>query len=174
MENTLGGRRMAQQQILGVGDDASISARLRELAFLGIAVFILLGPAAAQVLHYKTFWLRGWVMYSEVGVGVLKGQFHLFSPGEKPRELSPLKVLGLDQYPFLRHYEFDRRVNTPQDLKRFAEAFCNGLRPGQTLSYRGQVGTRQGWRVFEVEDICSLKHAEPPQETRARRWWNRV
>lgn len=108
------------------------------------------------MLSIHSVLFRPWIMYSEVGVGILKGRFIVTVPGGERSEMTPLGLLGLQSYPVQRHYEFDRRVFAALDLKRFAAELCLTLPEGVTLSFDGSVGTRAGWKPLAADDICAL------------------
>ncbi len=131
----------------------------RRVAFCVIAVLILLLPMLPQVFDLRSPLLRGWRMYSDVGVGVLKGGFQLEQPGGTPREISPLGIMGLQTYPRIYHYHFEQRVRNPEDLRSMTSSFCRELGPAARLSFEGAVGTRQGWRKLSVPDLCGGAHA---------------
>jgi hypothetical protein len=127
---------------------------VRRAGFWTLAGFILLTPAVWQVFGHHSIWLRPWVMYSGVGVGILDGTFVLRTPDGAPREMTPLEALGLERYPPIHHYAFDRRVGEDGRLDAFAGQLCETLPPGARLSFEGYVGTREGWRALSVEDVC--------------------
>ena len=138
----------------------------RKFIFILLASFILLGPAVEQVFGYKSVWMPRWIMYSGVGVGILKGTFHLARPNEPVVELTPLGVLSLDRYPMIRHYEFDQTILEKSDLRHFASRICDDLPSGGTLSFIGSVGTRQGWQAMNVADICKIRAPGKPKTRR--------
>lgn len=128
----------------------------RRIGFALLAAFVLLSPAPGQIFGAHTALLREWVMFSGVGVGIPRGDFLVAGEGREILRVSPLQALGLDAYPQIRHYSFDKRVLADADLARFAERLCGGLRPGERVSFEGVVGTRAGWRETRVEDVCGL------------------
>lgn len=132
----------------------------RDLCFAALAAFILAAPAAWQVFGYKSVLLRPWIMYSGVGVGVLKGTFTVHPPDGPAVELTPLDLLDLPAYPAIRHYEFANRVEDAEDMAAFAAPFCAAMVPGGRLSFRGAAGTRQGWQAMEVRDVCGTAPAD--------------
>jgi len=130
----------------------------RRAAFCVVALFIVLAPMFPHLFDLRSPFLRSWKMYSDVGVGILKGAFRI-DDGVSRRDLSPLQVMGLERYPRLRHFLFEHRVRESGDVARLAEPFCATLAPGVRLSFDGAVGTRQGWRPLQVENICAGAHA---------------
>lgn len=91
-------------------------------------------------------------MFSEVGVGVLKGKFRVeFTDGTRA-VLTPLEVLGLERYPPILSVRFPAQIREDRDLRFFARNFCQ-RRPVR-MSYHGWTGTRDGWRRVEFDGIC--------------------
>lgn len=152
------------------GDDISADARregtgrlpvgllpqIRRIGFALIALFILLAPAAGQVFGVKNLLLREWVMYSDVGVGIPKGEFRVWRGDHAVASLSPLEVLDLPAYPSVIHYTFAHRILDDADLPAFAARLCERLadRDGDRVSFDGMVGTRQGWRRTQHFNVC--------------------
>lgn len=136
-------------------DRAEAGEAGRAILFLVLGAFILLGPAAGQIFGYRSAWLRSWVMFSEVGVGIQKGEYRLTGADGTVSVLSPLEIIGITRYPPIRYYEFEKRIGGPADLHSFGEAFCAGLSAGQTLSFDGAVGTRAGWKPVSVANVCA-------------------
>lgn len=130
----------------------------RRAAFCVVGLFILLAPMFPHLFDLRSPFLRPWMMYSDVGVGILKGGFRV-DDGVSRRDLSPLQVMGLERYPRLRHFLFEHRVHDSADVARLAEPFCATLGPGARLSFEGAVGTRQGWRPLQVNNVCAGGHA---------------
>ena len=60
-----------------------ISEYFRRLAFLLIAVFILLAPAMPQVLGVNSVFFRPWTMFSGVGVGAAERYVRRDRPGRR-------------------------------------------------------------------------------------------
>jgi hypothetical protein len=135
---------------------SGLGSRLRRVAFGGLAALILFGPAPGQLFGHHSPALREWVMYSGVGVGILRGSFVLQEGERRLATLSPLEALGLQRYPSVRHYQFPHLVRAPEDVAAYAAALCERAAPGQTVAFEGQVGTRQGWREMSSADLCAL------------------
>lgn len=126
----------------------------RAVLMVGLGLLIVLGPAVGQVFGRHTILLREWIMFSGSGVGVLKGSFTLRHADGTATSLTPLAVLGLTRYPSDPPDMFGRLVFSTDDLRVYAARLCAS--PAGVLSYRGSVGTRQGWRPLAVDDICAL------------------
>jgi len=159
-------QQVAGRRATGRSGFGRLRLRVRGVAFAAIGLFILLAPAAFQVFGVNHLLLRPWIMYSGAGIGLLKGEFRIAEPGRPVAVRTPLQLLGLDRYPFQRHYEFDRRVFEPGDLKRFAAEACAKLPAGATLSFDGVVGTRDGWKPLHASDVCALDAPATPWEAR--------
>lgn len=134
---------------------------LRRYVFFTLAAFILLGPAPGQLFGKHSPWLREWVMYSGVGVGLPKGVFTVHDLSGPVSEYTPLQAAGLEQYPQIVHYFFDKRIFEDADLTRFAANTCEALLPGQHLSFDGVVGTRKGWVPMPVANLCAQTEDAP-------------
>ena len=132
----------------------------RRLTFAALAGFILLSPAPKQLFGEPSPWLREWVMYSGVGTGIPEGAFHIHdASGRIVETLSPLQAAGLSRYPNIKHYMFEGRLQSSEDLWRFAAASCARLDTGQRLSFEGRIGTRQGWWAEARDDVCARPEA---------------
>ena len=127
---------------------------LRRYAFVGLALLILLSPAPGQLFGQHSAWLREWVMYSGVGVGLPKGLFVVHDEAGIVAEYTPLAAAGLDRYPQIVHYYFPGRIAEPAHLARFATDLCAKIEEGQRISFTGDVGTRQGWMPMSSENVC--------------------
>jgi len=134
---------------------------LRRYAFFALAAFILLGPAPGQLFDKRSPWLREWVMYSGVGVGLPKGVFTVHDASGPVADYTPLQAAGLERYPLIVHYFFDKRIFEDADLTRYAAGLCEGLLPGQHLSFDGVVGTRKGWVPMPVTNLCAQTEDAP-------------
>jgi hypothetical protein len=104
-------------------------------------------------------WLREWIMYSGVGVGIPKGLFTIHDESGPIADLTPLEAADLERYPKITHYYFSGLIGQAADLARFAEPLCSGLPQGQWVSFSGYVGTRQGWAKMRMDDVCAADGA---------------
>lgn len=125
----------------------------RAAAFLAFAAFIVFGPFAAQVLHVRHAFARPWTMFSEIGVGILDGEFSATARDGSVAALTPLQVLSAERYPLIRSIHFPLRVVEDGDLRKFADRYC--AEHDVRLAFSGRVGTRQGWRDLKAGDICA-------------------
>lgn len=132
---------------------------VRRVAFCVCAAFILLLPMLPQVFDLRSPLLRSWRMYSDVGVGILKGSFRVQQPDGAVRSLSPLEMMGLEVYPRIRHFHFQQRIMASEDLGPLTSEFCRALDPTHRLSFEGAVGTPRGWQALNIPDLCGSSHA---------------
>lgn len=137
-----------------------LRAQLRRGGFVVCALFILLAPSAGQVFGVNHLLLREWVMYSDVGVGIPRGEFRIWRGDDPVATLSPLQALGLRAYPSVIHYTFDHRILDDADFPAFAARLCARLSDydGDRVSFEGVVGTPDGWRGAQHGDVCA--HAD--------------
>ncbi len=155
--------QIAQHGLAGAAPPPGVRAQLRRGVFGLIALVILLGPAPGQLFGLHSPALREWVMYSGVGVGLLRGRFVIEEAGREIAAMTPLQALDLKRYPKVKHYFFEHRVFAPADLAGYAAGLCAAAGPGQTVAYLGEVGTRQGWRPMAVADVCAATLPEAGQ-----------
>lgn len=145
----------------GTAGRRTSGSRARAFRLAGVAcagLLILFGPVSGQVFGHHSQFLREWVMFAGGGIGVLKGNFSIRRPDGAAAALTPLAVLGLDRYPDAPPYEFGHLVMEDRDLRAFAAGVCDRS-AGVHLSFHGAVGTRQGWRPLDVDDVCGLPQA---------------
>lgn len=143
-------------------DDAAppfVQAQLRRALFTACAMFILLGPAPGQLFGNHSAWLREWIMYSGVGIGIPKGMFTVQGGADDGAVYTPLQAAGLERYPRIAHYSFEQRIFDPSGLARFAAPLCASLSDDQRLAFSGHVGTRQGWEPLADPDVCQADGA---------------
>ena len=140
-------------------EDHSRSMRLALVACAGL--FIMFGPAVGQIFGWHSIYIREWVMFSGGGIGVLKGTFTLHRPDGAAVRMTPLDVLGLKRYPGALPDQFDHLIFEESDLRGYASRVCDPVARTARLAYHGLVGTRQGWRPLDVEDVCGLPRTAP-------------
>lgn len=136
--------------------DQELARTLRAAAFSAIAAYIIASPFLVQIAGLNLPFIRPWIMFKEVGVGVLKGEFEFTSKDGSVARLSPLEVLGLDRYPVhAQTYRFKKLVFEDAHIERVVADFC-GQRRGDYagLSFRGRVGAGPAWRPLTADDLC--------------------
>lgn len=127
----------------------------RAAIFFAFAALILLGPLAVQVFGSKSRLFRQWTMFSAVGVGIPKGEFIAAAADGSVRRLTPLQVLGIDRYPVMLSFEYQTSANGDGGLRKFASDYC--VKHGGKLSFRGHIGSRQGWQAAAEDDLCASR-----------------
>lgn len=133
---------------------ADREAAPRRLAFLLLALFILLAPALPQLFGATGLFLRPWVMFSGVGVGLLKGEFVVTGPDGVEARLAPHEALGQARYSRAMATRFGYHVLSDEDLKRVSAGLCARIGAGRRLSFDGHRQWLDGWRPLADDDIC--------------------
>ena len=135
--------------------------RLRAVIFCFFALLIGVGPFFPQVMNTGSPWLRPWVMYAGVGVGVLKGDFTATYADGSSSTLTPLEILNLENYHKLRVFRYSHRVYNEVDLRRVVSPWC-AAQSGQLsdLAFRGKVGLGRGWADVDVSGLCEAVTAK--------------
>ncbi len=128
----------------------------KRAAIIAFGAYIVASPALPQVFGVAKQYVRYWTMYGDVGAGTLKGVFTATAADGRQVDYTPLEVLGAERYPNTFHYEFNRRVLSYDDLRRFAADFCRSRAEDIVqLDYAGLVGLNEGWVDLEMIDICA-------------------
>jgi len=125
----------------------------RTATFVGFTALIFFGPFAAQILGVNNPLFRPWYMFAGVGVDIPKGEFTATARDGTVTRLTPLQVLGIKHYPVMLSFEFQTRAEGKDGMQKFAQAFC--AKNDVKLTFRGHVGSRQGWRPLEAGDLCA-------------------
>ena len=134
-------------------DSGKRSAR-RAAAMATLGAYILFSPFFVQVLKFDLPFVRPWIMFRDVGLGVLKGEFSYTDETGETMRLAPLDVAQLSRYPLNEQfYRFDRLVLNDEQFSRFVAGFC-AKHPDGRLSYAGKVGAGRSWRAVELTDLC--------------------
>lgn len=128
---------------------------LKRAAFALAALYITLSPALPQLLGWGAPVVRQWTMYSGVGEGLPKGEFTARYADGGRQTLTALQVRGLERYPDVFHYTYAARLDTPQDLARWAADLCAQSPELVSLSFEGRIGARDGWVVHSAENLCA-------------------
>lgn len=126
----------------------------RRLIFLLLAAFILITPALPHVFGIYSIMFRPWMMFSGVGVGLLKGEFILGGAADEETRLTPPEVLGVERYSRAMTRRFPYHVLIDEDLPLAVETFCATLDADQKLYFDGYRQTRDGWIRLTAEDLC--------------------
>lgn len=116
----------------------------RTVAFLLIAIFMLIGPVYRQVMGGDNRFFRNWIMFSTIGVGIVDARFaQLMDDGSE---------IALDHHEILAgKYRKTRRSNIWLIQNRYggaravAASLCKVLGPEARIKINSRVATRIGW-----------------------------
>ena len=140
----------------------NFSMLARHIAFGLFAVLIYLGPAPGQIFGSHSPWLREWVMFSGVGVGIPNGRFVVRHEDGAETMHTPLEAADIEQYPLILHYLFENRIFATEHFTHFAAPLCATAPETSSVRFEGAVGTRQGWQALKIENICASSEGEQP------------
>jgi len=147
---------MVSLPIGGAAAPRPMSVWSRRAAFVLVALLILLPPALPLLLGVKVYWIKPWQMYHYAGLGLLKGEFTIYLGSEPVETLTPLQVLNLNRYPYVKGImaNFGRRAERVEDLPAYAAEVCGRLTEGKRLAYSGHASTLDGWVSLNMDDVC--------------------
>lgn len=125
--------------------------RLRLLAFMAIAGFIVAGPVAEQVFGVQSAWLRSWTMFSAIGLGVMDASFEIRQPDGKLVPLDRFAVLGAPRDGKLKW------IQNREQLASVINRLCTAAGQGADIRVRARLATRDGWQVIhtDAENACA-------------------
>ncbi|MBK1865871.1 hypothetical protein [Taklimakanibacter albus] len=118
--------------------------RIRLLAFLAIAVFMLAGPVIEQFAGTRTVFWRSWTMFSGIGIGLVDASFSVRQPDGTSAPIDRFAVLGERRNGKLR------RIETSEELTSIIERLCAALGSGADLRVKARQATRDGWRIINT------------------------
>ena len=87
-----------------------LAGRLRLVAFLVIAAFMVGSPAAEQVFRLHTTLLRSWTMFGGIGLGVIDASFAIRQPDGTLVPLDRFEMLGTPRDGKLKRIEKQHRA----------------------------------------------------------------
>jgi len=127
------------------------AGRLRLLAFMAIAAFMIAGPAAEQVLGVQTAWLRSWTMFSAIGLGVIDVSFEIRRPDGALVPLDRFEMLGAPRNGRLK------RIESRDELASVIKRLCAAAGQGADIRVRARQATRSGWQTIhtDAENACA-------------------
>ena len=126
---------------------------LRRAIFGVLAAFILLTPAFPQVLGVYPPVFRAWVMYSAVGLGILRGEVVVTSV-DGVKTMAPEKFLGVAFYPQTMSLNDWHVILDETALSSRMAAYCEAQTGVVGVSFDGEVSDLNGWRSISVEKAC--------------------
>jgi hypothetical protein len=131
------------------GDDSSQSARarrLRLLAFVAILAFELGEPAYRQVFGGTNRFVRKWIMFEGIGLGVVDARFSEALPDGRSVAVDRFATLGLNRTSSPRDV---RRIVHESNLRAVGQRLCAASAPGTDLRVVARIAERSGWRLIE-------------------------
>ncbi len=117
--------------------------RLRLVAFALIATFIVGGPFVRQIAGIETHWLRGWTMFSAIGLGVIDARFTI-------RDASGVYV-PLVRFELLQAPRDGRikRIDDTRELETVVDRLCKAAGTGADIRVVARQAVRNGWAVVD-------------------------
>lgn len=127
------------------------AGRLRLLAFMAIAAFMIAGPAAEQVFGVQTAWLRSWTMFSAIGLGVIDASFEVRRPDGALVPLDRFEMLGAPRDGRLKW------IQNREELASVTRRLCAAAGQGADIRVRARQATRSGWQTIhaDAENACA-------------------
>jgi len=126
---------------------------IRRAAFGVLAAFILLAPAVQQVLGVYLPVFRPWVMYSGVGLGLLRGEV-IVTRADGMERLTPEAFLGVRYYPSTMSTRDPHVILDQAALSARMAAYCAADSDVRSLSFDGQMSWLDGWRPISAAVAC--------------------
>ncbi len=126
---------------------------LRRAAFGVIAAFVLFAPALPQVLGVHAPGFRPWIMYSGVGMGLLRGDV-VVTRANGAQVLTPEAFLGVRYYPRTMTLQDRHVVLDEAALRARMAAFCETGDDIKSLSFDGHMSWVDGWRPLSAAVTC--------------------
>ena len=137
---------------IGAKPAGRVSAgRLRLVAFIAIAAFMIAGPAAEQVFGVRTAWLRSWTMFSAMGLGVIDASFEIRRPDGALVPLDRFQMLGAPRNGRLKW------IQNREDLASVIKRLCTAAGQGADIRVRARQAARSGWQIIhtDAENACA-------------------
>mgnify|MGYP000443908980 CR=1 FL=1 len=132
--------------------------RVRACVLVGAAVFMLVSPLH-RVLGGKSPYLRDWLLYRDVGVGLVTAEFFV-REGTEERAIDRFMVLGETRGPTTM------QIRGEAGLHGLCRRLCAALGPGTDLRVRARVATIDGWAEIDDRTIDRCGPV-PPHPIRA-------
>ena len=127
------------------------AGRLRLIAFMAIAAFMIAGPVAEQVFGVRTALLRSWTMFSAIGLGVIDASFEIRRPDGALVPLDRFEILGAPRDGRLKW------IKSREDLASVIKRLCMAAGQGADIRVRARQGTRDGWQTIhtDAQNACA-------------------
>ena len=132
----------------------------RGLAFVAIAAYFALAPAARQVFGLRSHAFRTWVMFSGANLDVCEVRYH-----EAGRDAAIDRYAILGYSPWYAAGGAVRKLRSVDDVWRQGRQLCGHLAPGTDLRADARCASRSGWKSAMTSDVnlCGgRRSAEPP------------
>ena len=131
---------------IGAKPAGRVSAgRLRLVAFIAIAAFMIAGPAAEQVFGVRTAWLRSWTMFSAMGLDVIDASFEIRRPDGALVPLDRFQMLGAPRNGRLKW------IQNREDLASVIKRLCTAAGQGADIRVRARQAARSGWQIIHTD-----------------------
>jgi hypothetical protein len=127
---------------------------LRAVGFATFLILIIWGPFATQVLNSQNALYRPWVMFGEVGVGLMDIDFMQVDDSGEPAKLDRFDILGYDGKEDAPEWLW--LIDSDEDLDLVISALCQALGESADLRIEGRVANKGGWEDidFSKENLC--------------------
>ncbi len=127
------------------------AGRLRLVAFIAIAAFMIAGPAAEQIFGVRSEWLRSWTMFSAIGMGVIDASFEI--------RQSDGALVPLDRFEMLsaRRDGKLKWIQNREELASVIKRLCATAGQGADIRVRARQAARSGWQIIhtDAENACA-------------------
>lgn len=147
----------------------------RAVVFVGLAIFMTVGPFYKQVLNHREPWIRAWEMFSGKGVGAVTGHFEQVAQDGSAQPLDHYALLGVphpwDPEPPPRRVWL---VHGKEEFQNLVKKICRELPPRAHVRAQARIATQKGWRTLEngQRNVCAgiaRKQRRRPRRTRRGR-----
>lgn len=127
---------------------------------VGVAAFMLVSPLH-RVLGGRSPYLRDWVLYRDVGVGLVEAQFSR-RVGEEEEEVDRYTALGVRRGTAPRSLT---HIDGEAGLYAVCRQLCAALGAGTDLRVRARIATTGGWATID-EGTLDRCGPQPPRPVR--------
>jgi len=135
---------------------------LRLGAFLVVAAFMFMGPAARQLGGSHSKYLRNWVMFSGFAREICAVEYTRHSGDDAVTPINRTQALGYETY--LHAPKTVRRLAGIDEVERQGRKICSKLKStvadGEVLDIRAAAtcASRKGWKdTVNTENLCATR-----------------